>query len=50
MKLTYEGIKNNSFWDKAGIKLPSYDPTVISAATREAPVWLHFGIGNIFRR
>ena len=49
MKLTYEGIKNNSFWDKAGIKLPSYDPTVISAATREAPVWLHFGIGNIFR-
>ena len=49
MKLTYEGIKDRAEWQKAGIGLPSYDPEKVSAFTREAPEWLHFGIGNIFR-
>ena len=49
MKLTYEGIKDKASWEKAGISLPSYDPVQTAALTREAPVWVHFGIGNIFR-
>lgn len=49
MKLTYEGIKDRNSWEKAGITLPSYDPAAIAAVTVKAPVWLHFGIGNIFR-
>ena len=49
MKLTYEGIKDKRSWDLAGITLPPYDPETIAEVTREAPVWMHFGIGNIFR-
>ena len=36
-------------WEKAGIQLPGYDVEKISAKAKEAPVWVHFGIGNIFR-
>ena len=49
MKLTYEGIKESSAWKRAGIELPSYDPSAVAEATRTAPEWVHFGIGNIFR-
>ena len=49
MKLSYEGIKNKEAWEKAGIQLPSYDPEQVAEQTKTAPVWIHFGIGNIFR-
>ena len=49
MKLTYAGLKDREAWEKAGITLPGYDPEVLAAKTREKPVWVHFGIGNIFR-
>lgn len=49
MKLSIEGIKDKKEWEKAGIKLPSYDVEKVATATKEAPVWVHFGIGNIFR-
>ncbi|MBQ6455917.1 MAG: mannitol dehydrogenase family protein [Mogibacterium sp.] len=49
MKLTYEGIRDRAEWEKADFTLPAYDPAETAAATREAPVWVHFGIGNIFR-
>ena len=49
MKLTLTGIKEHEAWEKAGIKLPGYDVEKISAKAKEAPVWVHFGIGNIFR-
>lgn len=49
MKLSIEGIKDKKEWEKAGIKLPSYDVGKVATATKEAPVWVHFGIGNIFR-
>lgn len=49
MKLTREGIKDRAAWEKAGITLPSYDVENTAARTKEAPVWVHFGIGNIFR-
>ena len=49
MKLSIQGIKDKEAWEKAGIKLPSYDVEKVATATKEAPVWVHFGIGNIFR-
>lgn len=49
MKLTIDGIKNCEPWEKAGIKLPKYDVEKVSEKAKENPVWVHFGIGNIFR-
>ena len=49
MKLTIEGIREKEAWKKAGIRLPAYDVSGISEKTKKDPVWVHFGIGNIFR-
>jgi fructuronate reductase len=49
MKLTINGIKERELWEKAGIKLPGYDVEGVSKKAKEAPKWVHFGIGNIFR-
>lgn len=49
MKLTLAGIKEASAWQEAGIKLPAYDVEKIAEETKKAPVWVHFGAGNIFR-
>ena len=49
MKLTLDGIKDRQAWEKAGIKLPGYDVEAVSEKAKEAPGWVHFGIGNIFR-
>lgn len=49
MQLTYNGLKNQEGWVKAGIKLPGYDVEALAEATRKSPGWVHFGIGNIFR-
>ena len=49
MKLTLAGLKDTAAWQAAGIKLPSYDVEKLAENTRKAPVWVHFGIGNIFR-
>ena len=49
MKLTMDGIKNRESWEKAGIKLPKYDVEKVCQKAQEKPVWVHFGIGNIFR-
>lgn len=49
MELTLAGLKNRTDWEKAGITLPSYDIEKITKHTKEEPVWVHFGAGNIFR-
>ena len=49
MKLTYEGIRDKGAWQNAVISLPGYDPRDVAERTKSAPVWVHFGIGNIFR-
>ncbi len=49
MILSYEGIKDAAAWQKAGISLPAYDPKKLADDTRKNPLWVHFGIGNIFR-
>ena len=49
MKLTLEGLKDQAAWQAAGIALPSYDVAQVAQRTKQAPVWVHFGAGNIFR-
>ena len=49
MELTLKGIRNAADWEAAGIALPSFEPEAVYAETRRNPVWVHFGIGNIFR-
>lgn len=49
MKLTVNGIKDRAAWEKAGVALPGYDVEKVSEKAKKDPVWVHFGIGNIFR-
>ena len=49
MKLTNEGLRDAAAWQKAEVALPRYDRDSMIRATEEAPVWVHFGAGNIFR-
>ena len=36
-------------WEEKGYELPAYDREAVKKATKEAPTWVHFGAGNIFR-
>ena len=49
MKVCLESLKNSDAWQKAGVRLPAYDIAAMRDATKESPVWVHFGAGNIFR-
>ena len=50
MKLSLESIANDKqSWEKAGVKLPSFDIAAMRARTESEPEWVHFGAGNIFR-
>ena len=49
MKLSTEGLKNQQEWLEKGYHLPQYDRAAMIVETRENPVWVHFGAGNIFR-
>lgn len=48
MKLTLNGLQDSS-WQNSGIKLPQFDIAAMREKTAEAPEWIHFGAGNIFR-
>lgn len=49
MKLTdlHNGV--SSEWEEKGYELFSYDREAVKKKTKETPVWVHFGAGNIFR-
>ena len=49
MRLNEEGLKNRQEWEAAGYALPQYDRQAVKKKTEEAPFWIHFGAGNIFR-
>ena len=49
MRLNEEGLKNRQDWEAAGYALPQYDRQAVKKKTEEAPFWIHFGAGNIFR-
>ena len=50
MKLTQvnDKIVRNEFKDR-GYSLPEYDSEKLRTVTHDAPTWVHFGTGNIFR-
>ena len=49
MKLCAESLKDRKAWSDLGVTLPAFDYTKMAARTKAAPVWIHFGAGNIFR-
>lgn len=49
MQLSINGIKDRESWKKAGIELPGYDVREVADRAIKEPMWVHFGIGNIFR-
>ena len=49
MKLNENGLKNRNEWEEKGYALPQYDRQAMIKKTKDNPVWVHFGAGNIFR-
>ena len=50
MKLCKRDIRENkSEWLSKGYILPEFDMEAVGRATHDAPEWIHFGAGNIFR-
>lgn len=49
MKLNAESLQNKAAWSSAGVALPKFNLAEMAEETHKAPVWLHFGSGNIFR-
>lgn len=48
MKLNYNDISQGLF-DQVGVMTPRYSMDQVQKETQENPIWLHFGISNIFR-
>jgi len=49
MKMNRSALADRAAWANAGVALPQYDVETMVRSTKEAPVWVHFGAGNIFR-
>ncbi len=50
MELTLKGIQTErAAFEAAGYSLPTFDYEKVHKNTIEAPAWIHFGAGNIFR-
>ncbi|MBP5347660.1 MAG: mannitol dehydrogenase family protein [Bacteroidaceae bacterium] len=51
MKLTEitKGGFKAAEWESKGYELPKFDITAVRRKTHDAPTWVHFGGGNIFR-
>lgn len=49
MKMNNASLSQKEAWKKLHVKLPEFDRAAMVQATKKAPVWIHFGAGNIFR-
>ena len=49
LSLNENGLQNKQEWLQKGYILPSFDRGAMISRTLEAPAWVHFGAGNIFR-
>ncbi len=49
LTLTHAGLADRSAWERAGIRLPAFDPAELARRTGTRPAWIHFGPGNLFR-
>ena len=39
-------VNQKAEWEKLGVKLPAFDHAAMTAATKEHPIWVHFGAGT----
>ncbi len=49
MRLNIQSLNNPAAWRSAGVVTPQYDVFAMVQKTQQAPIWVHFGAGNIFR-
>ena len=49
MQVNLNALRDTAAWEKAGVLLPRFDIAAMREETKKAPVWVHFGAGNIFR-
>ena len=49
MELNINGIKDRAAWEAKGYSLPSFERERAFENAKKAPLWIHFGAGNIFR-
>lgn len=49
VKLNNNGLLNREQWNEKGFKLPEFNREEVTRKTLEAPTWIHFGAGNLFR-
>lgn len=49
VKITDDYLTNKTDFEKAGIKVPTYDQQAVTDKTLANPRWIHFGGGNLFR-
>ena len=50
MKLNRNSVINEKeAWEKAGVVLPDFDIEKMISLTKDSPIWVHFGAGNIFK-
>ncbi|MBO4228798.1 MAG: mannitol dehydrogenase family protein [Clostridia bacterium] len=49
LHLNDAALSDRAAWEAAGISVPAYDRADMIRRTREQPIWLHFGAGNLFR-
>ena len=49
LTLTLSALKDTAAWQKTGAALPQFNIELMKKNTAEAPEWIHFGAGNIFR-
>ena len=47
--VTLEGLKDKEGFKKAGVTLPAFDVVKVQEYSKDNPVWIHAGPGNIFR-
>lgn len=48
-RLSVNDLKNREEWSAMEIRLPAFDYEIMAAHTKNHPIWVHFGAGNIFR-
>lgn len=49
MKINGKGLQDCAVWEAKGYMLPQFDRNAAAEKTKQEPVWIHFGAGNIFR-
>ncbi len=49
MRISEQGLQDRGQWENKGYALPLFDRAQVKKNTVEAPFWVHFGGGNLFR-